>query len=100
MKLFPLSIIALALAFCTFPQATCAAEVFDTDLCIFGATAGGVTAAVQASRMGKTAIIAEPSTHFGGMTTGGLGATDTGNTTAIQGMAREFYTRLGVYYGG
>ena len=33
------------------------------------------------------------------MTTGGLGATDTGNTAAIQGIAREFYNRVGAAYG-
>jgi hypothetical protein len=96
----PILLVAVTLLICWRATPVRAAEVFDTDVCIFGATSGGVTAAVQASRMGKTAIIAEPSTHLGGMTTGGLGATDTGNTGAIQGMAREFYTRLGVHYGG
>jgi hypothetical protein len=69
------------------------------DVVIFGGTSGGVAAAVQAARMGKTAAIIEPSRHLGGLSSGGLGKTDTGRTTAIGGIAREFYERLGRHYG-
>src|SRR5260221_634965 len=55
------------------------AEVVESDIVIFGGTPGGVAAAVQARRMGKTAVIAEWTPHLGGLTTGGLGATDIGN---------------------
>ena len=65
-----------------------AAEVIQADLCIYGGTAGGVAAAVQAARMGKTAVIAEFGNHLGGLTSGGLGATDIGNKAAIGGIAR------------
>src|SRR5690606_7656076 len=41
----------------------------------------------------------EPSRHLGGLTTGGLGATDIGNKAAIGGLARSFYRRLGEHYG-
>jgi hypothetical protein len=75
-----------------------AAEVIDSDICIYGGTAGGVTAAVQAARMGKTAVIAEFGNHIGGMTSGGLGATDIGNKAAIGGIAREFYHRVAQHY--
>src|SRR5436309_2058308 len=46
------------------------------DLVVYGGTSGGVAAAIQARRMKKSAIIVEPGTHLGGLTTGGLGATD------------------------
>jgi len=75
-----------------------AAEVIEADLCIYGATAGGVAAALQATRMGKTAVIAEFGKHVGGVTTGGLGATDIGNKAAIGGLAREFYHRIAQHY--
>src|ERR1039457_1734464 len=75
-----------------------AAEIIEADLCIYGATAGGVAAAVQASRMGKTAVIAEFGNHAGGLTSGGLGATDIGNKAAIGGIAREFYHRVAAHY--
>ena len=75
-----------------------AAEVIEADVCIYGGTAGGVAAAVQAARMGKTAVIAEFGNHLGGLTSGGLGATDIGNKAAIGGIAREFYHRIAQHY--
>jgi hypothetical protein len=75
-----------------------AAEVIETDVCIYGATVAGVGAAVQSARMGKTVVIAEFGNHIGGMTSGGLGATDIGNKAAIGGIAREFYHRVAQHY--
>jgi hypothetical protein len=80
-------------------QALRAGELVEADLCIYGGTSGGIIAAVQAARLGKTAVVAEFGNHLGGMTTGGLGATDIGNKAAIGGIAREFYRRLGQHYG-
>ncbi len=74
-------------------------EVVEFDVCVYGGTCSGIVAAIQAHRMGKTAVIAEFSSQLGGLTTGGLGATDIGNKAAIGGISREFYTRLGKYYG-
>ena len=73
-----------------------AAEAYD--VVIYGGTAGGVAAAVQAARMGKSVVLIEPGPHIGGLTSGGLGATDIGNKAAIGGVSREFYRRLGDYY--
>ena len=68
------------------------------DLVVYGGTSGGVAAAVQARRMGKTALILEPGKHLGGLTSGGLGATDIGNKAAIGGVSREFYQRIKQHY--
>jgi hypothetical protein len=76
-----------------------AVDVVETDVCIYGATSGGVTAAIQARRLGKSVVLISTNTHVGGMTTGGLGLTDTGNALAIGGLAREFYTRIATRYG-
>src|SRR2546423_1821404 len=73
-------------------------EVIEADIVIFGGTSSGVAAAVQARRMGKSAVIAEWSQHLGGLTTGGLGATDIGNKGAIGGIAREFYEQIYAHY--
>ncbi len=75
-----------------------AAEAVEADICIYGGTACGVAAAVQAARMGKRAVIAEPGHRLGGMTSGGLGATDIGNKAAIGGIAREFYQAVARHY--
>ena len=68
------------------------------DIVIYGGTSGGITAAIQAAREGRTAVLIEPTKFLGGLTTGGLGATDIGNKKAIGGLSREFYTAIGSYY--
>ncbi|RPA69081.1 FAD-dependent oxidoreductase [Cyclobacteriaceae bacterium YHN15] len=68
------------------------------DLVIYGATSAGIIAAVKAAQMGCSCILIEPSSHIGGLTTGGLGATDLGYADAIGGMSRGFYQRLREYY--
>ena len=73
-------------------------QVIETDICIYGGTAAGVAAAVQSVRMGKKAVLVEFGNHLGGMTSGGLGATDLGNKAAIGGIAREFYHLVAVHY--
>ncbi|MGC8829802.1 MAG: FAD-dependent oxidoreductase [Verrucomicrobiia bacterium] len=79
---------------------TASAQIkFETDICIYGATSGGTVAAIQAARMGKEVVLLAYRDHIGGMTSGGLGWTDYGNQNAIGGIAREFYQRVGQYYG-
>ncbi len=78
------------------PAAQAAEPVYD--VVIYGGTSGGVAAAVQTSRMGKMAILIEPGQHLGGLSSGGLGATDIGNKAAIGGIAREFYRRIKKHY--
>src|SRR5690554_502552 len=68
------------------------------DIVIYGGSSAGVAAAIQSSRMGKTVVLIEPSTHVGGLTTGGLGATDIGNKSAIGGISREFYQNIKEHY--
>src|SRR5262249_11685236 len=55
-------------------------------------------AAVQAARMGRSVVLIEPGRHLGGMTSGGLGATDIGKPEGIGGIAREFYQRIKQHY--
>ncbi len=75
-----------------------AAEVIESDLCVFGGTAAGVVAAVQAAREGRKVVLTEFGGHLGGMTAGGLSQTDIGNKGAIGGIALEFYQRMGRHY--
>ncbi len=70
----------------------------EADVIIYGGTAAAVTAAVQVKAMGKSVIIVSPDKHLGGMSSGGLGFTDTGNKTVIGGLARDFYHRLFLHY--
>ena len=68
------------------------------DLVVYGGTSAGVIAAVQAKRMGKSVILVSPDRHLGGLSSGGLGFTDTGNKAVIGGLSREFYHRVWQYY--
>ena len=74
-------------------------ETIEADVMVYGGTAGGVAAACTATKLGKTAALAEFGTHIGGLTSGGLGWTDIGNKAAIGGFSRQFYQRLGKHYG-
>lgn len=73
-------------------------KVIKRDLIVYGATPAGITAAIQAKRMGLTVIIAEFGSHIGGMTASGLGASDSGAKEAIGGLSKEFFRELGKYY--
>ncbi len=74
---------------------------FEADGCVYGGTSGGVIAAVEAARQGKSVALVVVNNHLGGMTSGGLGETDIGRfgNGFIQGVAREFYRRVGRKYG-
>lgn len=69
------------------------------DLCIYGQSPAGITAAIEAKRKGLKVVLLVNSPWLGGLTTGGLGNTDIGNKGAIGGLAREFYQRVGRHYG-
>lgn len=70
-----------------------APQVIEADVVAYGATPAGVSATIQARRMGKTAVLLEFGTHVGGLTSSGLSATDGGNV--IGGLTVEFYQGLG-----
>ena len=69
-----------------------------TDVVIYGGTSAAITAAVQAKRMGKSVIVISPDIHLGGLTSGGLGFTDTGKKEVIGGISREFYQKVYDHY--
>jgi len=68
------------------------------DVVVYGGTSAGVMAAVQAKKMGKSVIIVCPDKHLGGLSSGGLGFTDTGEKAVIGGLSREFYHRVWQHY--
>lgn len=68
------------------------------DVIIYGGTSAAVVAAVQVKKMGKSVIIVSPDKHLGGLSSGGLGFTDTGNKEVIGGLSQTFYQRLYAHY--
>jgi hypothetical protein len=89
LKLTLLAIAAVALS---------GAQTVQYDIVVYGGTSAGVVAAIQAKRMGKSVVIVGPDRHPGGLSSGGLGFTDTGNKAVIGGLAREFYHRIWKHY--
>jgi hypothetical protein len=92
----------LFLAFAAFLFTSCSGDKSatspDYDVVVYGGTSGGIAAAIQCTRMGKSVVLIEPSRRLGGLTTGGLGQTDIGNKSAIGGIAREFYQNIRRHY--
>ncbi len=92
---------SVLLLLCLIADSFCHAtglEVIEADVCVYGGSPAGIVAAVQATRLGKRAVLVEPGFHLGGLTAGGLGATDIGNKAAIGGLSREFYRRVARHY--
>ncbi len=70
-------------------------DTIECDVAIYGGTPAGVTAAIQAAKLGRKVVLISHNQHVGGMTSGGLTATDVGKKGSIGGLALEFYERLG-----
>ena len=74
------------------------------DVVVFGATPGGIAAAIRAKRNGASVILLESSYWLGGMLTGGIANTDSvvlpsGWSTGIHpGFPEEFYRRIAAHY--
>jgi hypothetical protein len=95
-KMLLLTVVAL----CFFSGCTTdnSAKTYSADIIVYGGTSSAVTAAIGVSRMGKSVIIVSPDNHLGGMSSSGLGFTDTGNKSVIGGLAREFYQHIYQHY--
>ena len=77
---------------------SCSSQAPVYDVVVYGGTSAGIAAAIQASRMKKSVIIVGPDQHLGGLTSGGLGWTDSGKKETIGGISREFYQYIKQHY--
>ena len=98
--IFPICLTALLILLpsCQTGNNSSAGNSHSADVIIYGGTSSAVIAAVQVAQMGKKVILVSPDKHLGGLTSGGLGWTDTGNKAVIGGLARDFYHRLYLHY--
>lgn len=76
-----------AIAAGALPHRILAADAGQIDVCIYGATASGVAAALGAADCGMKVIVVEPSRWLGGMSGGGLNAIDWGDKRTVGKMA-------------
>ena len=75
------------------------APVFKTyDVCVYGGSASGVCASIEAARMGARVLLVCQDGHVGGLATSGLTATDINKHSVVGGIAEEFYKRIYSYY--
>ncbi|MBC2602921.1 FAD-dependent oxidoreductase [Puniceicoccus vermicola] len=74
------------------------AATYEADVIVYGGTSAAVIAAVQVKKMGRTVIVVSPDERLGGLSAGGLGATDFGDKSVIGGLSRNFYHRIFEYY--
>lgn len=71
-----------------------------SDVVVYGATPGGMAAAIAASREGASVLLLEPTRHVGGLHTSGLSVAEWAqNWETFGGILDEFFRRLGRAYG-
>ncbi len=72
----------------------------EVDVIVYGATPGGFCAAIAAAREGAKVVLLEPSTHVGGVNTGGLSFSDSNQTvrSTLLGLFEEWHTRIAADY--
>lgn len=68
------------------------------EVIIYGATPGGIAAAVSAARMGHSVLLCEYEDHIGGIVSNGLTNADIGKRQAVGGIFYEFTRRVLRYY--
>ncbi|WP_165070673.1 FAD-dependent oxidoreductase [Paludisphaera rhizosphaerae] len=71
-------------------------ETPEFDVVVFGATPGGVTAAVAAAREGAAVALVEPQDFVGGVMSGGLSFSDSNQTDrrTLRGLFEEIHLRI------
>ncbi|MFD0961123.1 FAD-dependent oxidoreductase [Paenibacillus chungangensis] len=70
----------------------------DYDVIVYGATPGGIAAAISTARKGRRTLLLEPSAYIGGMMTSGLGRTDIDDLKASGAIYREFADKVLKHY--
>jgi FAD dependent oxidoreductase/S-layer homology domain len=70
------------------------AATSDSDVVVYGATPGGIMAALTAARAGVKVTLIEPSRHVGGIMSSGLVYTDIGDQSTLGGFTEEFFDRV------
>lgn len=74
------------------------AHAASADVVIYGATPGGIAAAIAAAKGGHTVLLAEPTIRIGGMTTNGLSHPDFKAFEALTGAYADLVRRTLAHY--
>ncbi|SFI17637.1 FAD-dependent oxidoreductase [Planctomicrobium piriforme] len=68
------------------------------DVVVYGATPGGIAAAVAAAKDGNSVLLIEPTDRIGGLVTSGLSHTDFHSFESLTGSFLDFSRRVLAYY--
>ena len=68
------------------------------DVLVYGATPGGIAAAVSAARDDRSVLLIEPSVRIGGLVTSGLSHSDFRTFEGLTGAFHEFSQRVEAHY--
>ena len=89
----------IALCVFVFLASTCGAEIKNSyDVVIAGGGTGGTAAAIQASRLGVSVLIIEPTSMLGGQATAAGVSTMDDMSRIESGIYKEFIDRVKKYY--
>ncbi len=75
-----------------------AVELFNSEVLVYGATPGGIAAAVSASKDGHSVTLVEPTNRIGGLLTCGLSYTDFRSFESLTGFFLELADRVERHY--
>ncbi|QDU29909.1 FAD dependent oxidoreductase [Anatilimnocola aggregata] len=89
-------VLASLLAIFTPARAAHAAEM--VDVLVYGATPGGIAAAIAAAKGGSTVALIEPTPRIGGLVTSGLSHTDFRTFEGLNGTFLDFARRVEAHY--
>lgn len=68
------------------------------DVVVYGATPGGIAAAVAVGKAGQSVLLVEPTARVGGLVTSGLSHTDFHSLESLSGSFLDFANRVHAYY--
>ena len=69
-----------------------------TGVCVYGATPGGIAAALAAAKSGQPVVLIEPTPRLGGLLASGLSHTDYHTAESLTGSFLEFSRRVKAHY--
>ncbi len=90
--------VPLIVAPSVFGRGSTTAQDAAYEVVVYGGSPSGLSAAVQAARLGSQVVVIEPYLHIGGMMAAGLTRTDLGDEETTGGLCREFFARVAKYY--
>ncbi len=93
-----MKLLTVLLLFAVFSLCAVAQESTHADVVVYGATPAGIMAAVAAAKHGHSVALVDLNAHIGGVVSGGLVATDTGDRKTVGGLSDEFFKRIVKYY--